>query len=262
MVIEQAVTGATIYHPSGERPFMPLEAASPSNSLPTNPRYLLEWPTSVAAVKVARVFGWHGDAIDPVLTTRILFGAAGAVFFFLAIYTLTSDLVVSALVALGLATTSAYWTYSTHLDQSISMVALICASFYVFAGGVRARMSWRRTLVLAVLLALATLYNFTAVLAAGVFTLGVAWLGADRQWRERIVDAVRLGLLYGLCVGIVLPGTIALTASPASLTDSDYWNSATFAGHPEYEVAPARDAVRAALGFAKGQVTYPDADGS
>ena len=61
----------------------PFPAPSGKPHLSVNPRYALDWPASVAAVRVARALGWTGDEIDVIVSTRVLMGALGVAFFFL-----------------------------------------------------------------------------------------------------------------------------------------------------------------------------------
>lgn len=264
-IIQQSVDGRTFFHPAGLTEVDP--AIPPSGegrlSVPVNPRYLLEWPTSIAAASLWDAAGWNGDVVTPVLVLRIVAGAVGLLFFFLAVRLLTTDSVLSLLATLGLATTVSYWTYSTHLDQSINMIALLCVAFYLAVR--RAREPGNRWILagLALSLAFATLYNFTGAIPAllvGVFVGATAPGGGSLYLKAR--EAITFYVLYGVTVVVILLGGVALLESPSAIVDPAYWSNARFSGHPEYDVAPVRDAFRSALGIAKSQIAYPATSGS
>lgn len=259
-VIEQAVNGGPFYHPVGLRPFEP--GAAPEIIPPAvNPRYLIEWPTSVAVAGLWKTLGWGGTVILPVLSWRILVGGLGVLGLFLAARRLSGSPLAAAIVAAGMAFSAGYWTYSTHLDQTINMVALTTLAIYLLvrisaSDGARASL-----LLLPLVMVVATFYNFTATIAALIFGIGAAWMAGARP-----ADRLRHFFIYSLIYGGILVGGlvlgISLGAEPGALTDPAFWRGATFAGHPEYEVDLVRDGARSALGFAKGQLNFPGAEGS
>lgn len=265
-VIQQAIEGTTLFHPAGQTNFVPdggMVTSSGDTSVPVNPRYLLEWPTSVAVVSVWEWLGWSGDVVTPVLALRIATGAAGILFFFLAVRSLSGDTLAAMLASLGLATTVAYWTYSTHLDQSINMIAMLCVALYLAARRMKSPDDPRVVTGLALSLAIATLYNFTGAIPAVLVGIFVALTTpAGGHWMGRIKEGVRFYAIYGTTVLIVLVVGVALLESPSSVVSTEYWKAARFAGHPEYDVAVAKDAFRSGLGFAKAQIGYPRTSGS
>ncbi len=66
-VIKQATSSTFLFHPAGGRDYDPATNAAHFNPGETisiiNPRYLLEWPTSVATVNLWKLFGWQGDVL-------------------------------------------------------------------------------------------------------------------------------------------------------------------------------------------------------
>ncbi len=109
-------------------------------------------------------------------------------------------------------------------------------------------------------LILAAFYNFTAVLSAAVFGLAIAWARPQEQLKVRLIRLLSFGLVFsGLLVALGL-AALAVLISPARLLDPAFWKTATFAGHPEYEVQPVSDTLRAVLSFAKSQISYPGLD--
>lgn len=259
-VIEQAVNGGPFYHPVGLRPFEP-GAAREVIPPAVNPRYLIEWPTSVAVASLWKALGWGGTVILPILAWRVLVGGLGVLVLFLVARRLSGSAPAAAIVAAGMGFSAGYWTYSTHLDQTINMVALTALAIYLLArigAGDGARAS---LLLLPLVMVVATFYNFTATIAALIFGIGAAWM-AGAKLADRLRHFVVYCLIYGgILVGGLVLG-ISLGAGPSALTDPAFWRGATFAGHPEYEVDLVRDGARSALGFAKGQINFPGAEGS
>jgi len=264
MVIERAVTGKVFYHPEGGQSYQPEsrdQVASSPERLPVNPRYLFEWPTSVVFAQLWQLLGWKENVIVPILVLRALVGAMGVLFFVLACYKLSGDKWIAIINSAGFATSAAYWTYSTHLDQSINMIALICLAFFIL---VWFRNSSRQNLyrvLIAITLALAALYNLTAMLTIFVFSLTIMF-SVTGEVRSRISRLVQFSATFAIPIGIVMVLGFVLLVSPADLTNPDYWKSFSFQGHPEYLIDPLRDAQRAILGFAKSQINYPWAVGS
>lgn len=265
MVIEKGARGGLFYHPAAGQPYVPqaelaaLEA--PPAFPPLNPRYLLEWPTSVFVARLWNALGLGGDAYVAIQAYRILAGAVGLALFFLGIARLTNSHRLALLTTAGLGVGAAYFTYSTHMDQSINMLTLLILAFYLFVRQSQSGATLRGRALLAFVLACATFYNFTAALSALAFGVGVALLSADASLAGRARRLVGFGLLYALIVVVVIAGAVALFVSPASLTDPAYWRSVTFGGKPEYNVSIVGDAARAAIGLAKSQALFPGVAG-
>jgi hypothetical protein len=110
MTIHRATYGGDFYHPTGGVYYDPerLNEAVVPGEMPVQPRYLLEYPTSILVARLWRAFGWQDGVITPVLLLRALVGALGA----LLMYATLLDLRRNALVAL-LATASleAVWEF-------------------------------------------------------------------------------------------------------------------------------------------------------
>ena len=159
MVIERATRGTDFYHPEGRRPFVPadrMDATSQAGSISLNVRYLYEWPAATLTAKAMTAVGVTSDVPASILLLRLLCGGAGLAFIYLALYELTTSVWSSTVATMGLAVSTAYWTYSTHLDQSIAMAALIAAAFWLTVRYiVDARTVWLVGLAMALTLALA-----------------------------------------------------------------------------------------------------------
>src|SRR5690606_10112166 len=74
--------------------------------------------------------------------------------------------------------------------------------------------------------------------------------------------AVVFAAVYSLTIVVPITGAVAWQDGAANLVDREYWRRVTFAGHPEYELNPARDLLRSGLSFGKAQIAYPPATGS
>ncbi len=266
IVIQKAALGDFFYHPAGGQPYIPQADAAALNHSPSapplNPRYLLEWPTSTLAARIWSVFGWQGSSIVPIQAVRILVGALGLVFFFLALNRLVSKRWLALLATIGLGVSDAYWIYSTHMDQSINMLTLLCLAFYLFVRQSQTGSTLGKQVLLAAVLAFASFYNFTASVSALAFAIGIALLSPDPKLSSRFIAFVRFGVIYAAIVVAVIAGAIVIFVSPASLTDPAYWRSVTFGGKPEYGIAIVNDTIRAALALAKSQILFPGVPGS
>ncbi len=262
-VIYQAVNNVALYHPAGGRPYDPqLAKSQPVNLAPAvNIRYLLEWPTSIGAAQLWKWGTGSDEVITPIQLLRVLAGAVSITLFFLALQTLYNNQPIAGFSAAGLAVTTAFWTYSTRLDQSINMVAWLCLAFYLFVKLLKSArpVTLSRSLPLIASLTLASFYNFTAALTALSFGLALALALPATSWKERLISLMKFGLVYATLVVTIPLIILSIVLSPARLIDPTYWQTASFAGHPEWEVNLLADTFRAALGFAKSQVAYPGA---
>ncbi|MBL8137730.1 MAG: hypothetical protein JNL48_13980 [Acidobacteria bacterium] len=261
VVIERSVHGGLFYHPAGGQPYVP-QAAQRAVELPptlpaVNPRYLLEWPTSAFVARLWSGAGLAGDAVAAIQAYRIVVSALGLTLFFLAMARLVRSPALALLPTSGLGVAAAYFTYSTHMDQSINMVTLLVLAFYLFVRQNESAPTTGGRALLACVLAGATFYNFTAALSALAFGVGVALESPDTSIAGRTRRFVGFGLGYTLIVGVVITTAVAVFVSPASVTDPAYWRGVTFGGRPEYDVDVAVDAVRAAIGLAKSQTHFP-----
>jgi hypothetical protein len=254
-LIQHYATGQTFYYPTGSQPY--LAGRATLDQLPLNPRYLLEWPTSLLAAKIAYAANWSGNVIAPIQTLRILVGAFGLSMFFLAIVRIVSNVPIGLLATAGLGFTVSYLTYSTHTDQSINMVAILCLAFAIFVHQTQSGFTRRGLLLLIVVLALATLYNLTAVIGVFAFGVGVALFSAHTTLLGRLRTLITFVIAYSAVVAAIIAAAIAIFARPASLIDPAFWRDASFAGRPDYLVDPVHDAVRAAFGLGKSEILLP-----
>ncbi len=266
MLVETSTSGKTFYHPAGERIFEAgyLERTPAKNfRLPLNPRYLLEFPTSIAVIQLWQALGYTGLAIMPVLAFRILVGCLGLLFLALAIFNFTDNLPLAALGGLGIAFSLAYWTYSTHLDQSINMIAVLALVLYLLARQYHRHGRFNSVSVaVPILMSFATLYNFTALIISGVISLVIVLTDDQLTKRQRLLRFLRYNVIYSVVLIAILVTAFASGTGAQILIDPAYWADITFAGHPEYSVNLVRDFFRAAIGFAKSQISFPGAAGA
>jgi hypothetical protein len=254
--IRTAVTGRPVYHPVGGAPF-PAPVQRPD--VPVNPRYALDWPTSVAAVRISRDLGW-GSEIDAILVIRFILGAAGVTFFFMTVLLIGGRLAVAAFAAAVLATTSVYWTYSTHLDESIGMMAFTCVALYFLVRRIVVGRS-RYDLLVPLLLGAASLYNLTAAVTAVPF--GLAWTleGGTRSSRVRFRSLGEFALAFVGVAAIGVIGALLATGSGSDIFRLGFWKSSLFVGRPEYGFRPFHDAFDVGASFLRGLVAYPPVRG-
>jgi hypothetical protein len=81
-------------------------------------------------------------------------------------------------------------------------------------------------------------------------------------WKTRFLRFLRFYLIYGSLFLFIFIAFTSLIKGPQVLLDKAFWASATFSGHPEYNINVFWDISRSVLGFAKGQITYPGAAGA
>jgi hypothetical protein len=206
--------------------------------------------------------GWNDDVIAPILSLRVVAGAVGILSLFLLMWRYSENILVAALVCLGVASSAAYWTYSSRLDQSISFVALSCVAFFLAVRGQTPPRKRSMEMLLPVTLAGATLYNFTAVILSAIILVYVAVVDSRESWGGRLRRLTTSWLIYGVIVVGAVAVAVAVAESPSQLAEIDYWREVSFSGHPEYQTSLVRDGFRAALGLGKAQVAYPGAAGS
>jgi hypothetical protein len=253
--VETAATGMPVYHPAGGPSF---PAAPLRPELVVNPRYALDWPTSIGAVRLARRFGWD-NVIGAILATRILAGALGIAFFCATVLLLTRRVSIAVVVGAFLAVSLVYWTYSSHVDESIGMVAFTSAAvFFLARRFVRGSSRW--DVLVPVLLGVASLYNFTAVITA--VAMAYAFVLTSPPGSSRTGAAARFGAVYA---GTALAGVVAAIAvagDASQVLHITYWKSALFVGHPEYGFNVFHDAFATASDFLRGLVAYPPVRGT
>ncbi|MBL8118546.1 MAG: hypothetical protein JNJ78_13530 [Anaerolineae bacterium] len=261
-VIHQMVNQDFFYHPTGGQAYIANGETRPIQTVSINPRYLLEWPTSALAGKIGQAIGSQDTLIPAIQTLRILVGALGLAVFFLAVYTLTENQVIAIVTSAGLGLSVSYWTYSIHMDQSINMVCLLCMAFYVFVRQIKSGFNTRGTLLMIILLAFASFYNFTAAVSAAAFGVGYVLFQPGFNPVRALRQLISFGAVYAIIVVGVILGAIAVFVSPSSVFDPAFWRAATFGGKPEYFINPVSDAIRAAIGLGKSQILFPGLYGS
>jgi hypothetical protein len=254
--IRVAVTGRPFYHPVGG-PHFP--ATRQKSDIPVNPRYALDWPTSVAAVRVARSLGWH-DEVDAILITRAVLGAVGVTFFFMTVLLLARRFSIAAVTAAALAASSVYWTYSTHLDESIGMMAFTAGALFFFVRRVVDGRS-RVDLIVPLLLGVASLYNLTAVVTA--VPMALVWaLGEGTTSARRWLRSLALfGCTYVGAAALGIIGALLATGAGDGIFKAGFWRSSLFVGRPEYGLRPFHYAFAAGASFLRALVSYPPVRG-
>lgn len=261
MEVAADVNGTRFYHPSGMVPYEPgyLDLGGQRRQM-FNVRYYLDYPALTTAVLAAQTLGYQGDVINPILFVRALTGAIGIIFCYLSLYRLRGSAVIAALVSLGLGVTATYWTFSTELYQSIAGAALIAAAFYVLVVIAKGARPVRNThlIGLAVVLALAALFNIMSVLAVPAFAVSVFLLTPGEKWTVGARRIVICGVAFiitmvviGFLVLVLFPRPFGL-ANPLTWSD-DSGTSQSVLG----DLEPVQDLFRAFLGFAKSQVIFP-----
>ncbi len=264
MALQQVVTGSQFYHPAGGRAYEPgvIESADPDPAQIINTRYFLDYPTSVFAYRLMTLTGWSGLVITPILASRALMGAIGVFFFTLAMYELTESRVFGILAGLGLGLSAGYWSFSTDIYQSITMVAFVSLATYILirqskSGGSGLRLSAK--FVLALVLAIATLYNVTAVLTAGAFTIAIALIHTRGQLVERLKHMIIFGLIYSAQVAVIYL-VVALFFSSnwtGQLNPFTWTDSSSGTSLQVVQMEPVMDVFRTVIGFAKSEVAFP-----
>ncbi len=268
MLVEATVTeGEAFYHPAGYYFYDPLtgkvEKDAQVSGIPLTPRYLLEFPTSVAFVKLWRLFGWQDNVLLPMLVLRMLVGVLGAVLFFLAMQLLSNSNLIAAISSIGLATSYTYWIYSTRIDYTINLTALTCLALYLLVLRYKTNtFNAVNNFVIMAVLVVATFYSWIAGLSAFVFAWAIAFWQPNKKMGNRARQFVKLSAVYGILVLLLTVLIISVFDSPQSLISLDYWKSAGKAGRLAYNVNVLDDAWRTVLGFARAQIPYPGEPGS
>ncbi len=256
-VIRTAATGEPVYHPVGGPAF---PASEQETDVPVNPRYALDWPTSVGAVRLARSLGLS-DEIDAILAIRVLMGAVGVTFFFLTVLRISRRFSVAAVTAGCLATSLVYWTYSTHLDESIAMLAFTCIALFFLARQVTHATPRSHDPLVPLFLGLASLYNFTALVTAVPVALLWAVTRGRVSTRRRMLYLGQFALIYSATAATGVIGSLLATGDGSKLVSWSYWKSSLFLGRPEYGFHPLRDAFDAGADFLRALVSYPPVGG-
>jgi hypothetical protein len=260
-LIQTHATGDLLYYPTGTQAYLPHAGTAPA-ALPINPRYLLEWPTSLLTAKVWYGLGLTGTVVTPIQILHVAVGALGLSAFFLAVFQLVRNIPISLVSTAGLGLSVAYWTYSSHMDQSITMVTILCVALYVFVRQAQTGFTRSGLLLLVLVLAFASFYNLTAALSAFAFGVGVALFSRESGFFVRASRFVGFGVAYAFVVGVGIAAAIAIFDTPADITSPNFWRDATFAGRPDYLVSPVHDAIRAAFGLGKAEILFPGIYGS
>ncbi|MGE3509550.1 MAG: hypothetical protein AB7N65_11770 [Vicinamibacterales bacterium] len=244
LVIREALTGTASFHPAGLRDYDPSTNGPVQgivNRWPINARYPLEWPTVLTWMRSQPASADADDEIGRLVLGRALVGALGIGFFFWSLRRMGVSGPLSILATIGLATTAAYWTYSTHPDYTINAVFFVCVGLWVAAGRLHRPPSAGILGASVLLVCLATLYNILAFLPVA------AILGTPLalQFRRRSVIGAAAGLAALMFI-VVLVGSGA-----------GAWSQISYKGIGSHNFSPAADAMRALLGFGKSQLLYP-----
>lgn len=261
MGIRHMVDGGVEYHPASVSGRADEGAEAPKASAPgihVNVRYLLDGPTSVFAIHLARSLGVASEAEGPVFAVRSIAGALGLAVFYLAVRAAACDRFSAVTTTAGLGSSLGYWLYSVHPDQTISCVTASMLAILAALRIARGETRWWSLPLLLGSLVLATLLNATAVFLAALLIPLTALSG--RSFWAFVRTALLRGTVYGSIVAVCLIAAISTMVSPDALIDVGFWKTASFAGHPQYGLDPGVDTVRAVFGLAKSFSQFP-ADG-
>ena len=258
MRVEQAVTGVAVPHPAStsaaDRAWLPAATA-------LQPRYYLALPSTVLVLHGVRGLGWSGPSIAPVQLLHAAWGALGIVWFFLAMRRVVGT-DWSAMAALGLSMSYAWWYYGTHADYPMAAQALSCLFLYALVRAIDERHHPSISgAALGAVAALALLYLETRVvlLAVGAIALGTdAWLHeSDRAPRLRASLAGYVaGFAATLAGGALLGAAVTHFAARDALAVANAWRAAAYAGAGAHGFT-ALDVPKVLYGFAKSLVVYP-----
>jgi hypothetical protein len=115
LAVQSAVTKRIPLHPAATDVIIN-PSTSPQQTVPQI-RYFLELPT---LVRISRAMSSSDDVIRPIQMTHAILGGVGVVFFYLAL-ALFLPRVWSLIISLGLASSYAWWYYSTHLEGALKV---------------------------------------------------------------------------------------------------------------------------------------------
>jgi hypothetical protein len=255
--IANAVDDRVSFHPAGIRLLDPATGNAESGGTPLpwpiNPRYILDWPTSAGFVRLARGLGATADILHLVALTRMIAGALTLGVMFLALVVATGDRGLAAMCIAGLGSSLVFWSYATHVDQSMSSALMIALAFLALAASVRGGPPQAGLLVaLAVASAVGVLYNLTVVLSVMVFAATATWHWFLHGHAHAGRDVRGGGRASRLATWATLLGCAALLG----FAISGRLGETLFLGRPEYQVSPS-DIPKALIGFAKSQVSLP-----
>jgi hypothetical protein len=259
MAIDHGITGHYYYHPAGGRIYDPSQPTiDPDKTIDLNTRYYLEYPISVLVGRLWQAFGWSDNSITPVLAFRALVGGLGVLFVFLAICETGCDPRLAVLASLGFGVSAAYWTYSTHIYQTISMGAALAFGFYLL---VRLRKSgkgigWGGKAALAAILWFAALNNITAIITFLPFGLAIAFVNPNPKLSGKIKEFVLFGIVSAVLGGAIILFIFTNPTAPRS-ANPFAWQDAPVAGDAVYGVDPVKDTFRTILGFARSAIVFP-----
>lgn len=83
MTVESSVTGEPVLHPASADGILTPPATS--QQIFPQVRYFLELPTVARIYSASRIMEWSDNAVRPIQLTHAILGAAGIIFFFLAL---------------------------------------------------------------------------------------------------------------------------------------------------------------------------------
>jgi hypothetical protein len=259
--IESDANGTKYFHPSGERLYDPnFLVPNPSSSNQTlNVRYFLEYPITTLLYKLCLSLGYSGSVIVPLIIFRAIVGGLTTFFFFLAILELRHSPLIAAVVSMGLGLTSAYWTFSTDLYQSIDSVLFIALAFYVLVRlGRQGQAGIRGKIILASVLAFATLFNILGILSFAPFALAVSFLKPNQKLVQRLREFIIFGGIYGVVIILVVGITYLIIPQRTGQVSLFSWSDSSGTVSQEvFDVEPILDIARAVLGFGQAQVMFP-----
>lgn len=251
-MVREAVTGEASFHPAGIRYLDPSTGRVVSSvpvPWPVTPRYPLD---TLSTVGWARVRG----STEPILAIqgfRAVSGALALLFVFLALRRWGVSRSTSVLITTSLAVSRAFWEYSTHVDYSITAVTVTAAAIWAGGNWLAQPTKEAPPLGMFALLVAAALYNVLAVLT-GAALLFAAILGSPAPVRRRVASSVG----WVGCLLLAVAGAVVLLSYVFRVEVSVPLLQQLSSGGVEFAAfEPAKDMVRAALGFSKAFLYFP-----
>jgi hypothetical protein len=252
IVVESSVTGEPVLHPATTE--MIINPLIPPKRVIPQMRYFLELPTLAHIYNASKMMNWSDNSIRPVQLTHAVFGTVGVVFFFLALVLFVPRL-WSFILSLGLAFSSAWWFYSTHLDYTIISHALSCILLYLMASliysNAEGNFQWQ-VLALGIINALVILYLVTGLMLILV-VLAAFFL---YYGRKKAALAISLYLSSMLLTIVVILVIVWVTDAGLSNSSINISNNLSYAGAFAHNFALS-DVPKTLYGAAKALLTFP-----
>ncbi|TAK34033.1 MAG: hypothetical protein EPO21_10955 [Chloroflexota bacterium] len=199
--------------------------------VPSSPNHMLYQPVGFLMYQLAGFLGYSGPSAPVLQVLTALFGALGLGFVFLTYHHLSKRVGIGLAVTAMLATSWAYWSFSTDISYIVPAAAVVAAALAI---GTRPRLSTPASVGLGLIAALAVLFWQANVFLIPTLAAGLLWTRRARLPQTSVfvlVATLAAGLSY-VGVGIVVHGqttplgavTWALRYGGASLPTWGHWS--------------------------------------